>query len=323
MSKYVVVPEGNYKVTVQNGGEITLDTGLNSGKVIVTGDLLVQGTTTTVESIDVTISDNIIELNKGEQGAGVTLVESGFRVDRGTESDVYSVFNENIAWLDPESGSTKFGAFLLRNADGDLIGLRTNSITTNENGNLFLINQGTGVISVTGTIDYETNVIDDDDIPNKKYVDDAFEDIIPEKIVAKEDETTFVWAQSDPIQRVRVVVNNVVTALFTEGVSEFSTARITDQITTSADSNLVLNPSGVGNVSVANKRIISLEDPINLKDAVNLQFLEDKLSTINNIGDVDITNFLQNGSVLVYNSISGNFESTLILQDQIIDGGTY
>ena len=30
-----------------------------------------------------------------------------------------------------------------------------------------------GVISVKGTTDYETNVTDDDDIPNKKYVDDA------------------------------------------------------------------------------------------------------------------------------------------------------
>jgi hypothetical protein len=86
---------------------------------------------------------------------------------------------------------------------------------------------------------------------------------------------------------------------------------------------LILNPGGVGNVSVSNSRIVSLDDPINDKDAVNLQFLEDKLSTINNIGDVDITNFLQNGAVLVYNSITGNFESTVILQNQIVDGGSY
>ena len=32
---------------------------------------------------------------------------------------------------------------------------------------------GTGVLSVLGTTNYETNVTTDDDIPNKKYVDDA------------------------------------------------------------------------------------------------------------------------------------------------------
>lgn len=35
------------------------------------------------------------------------------------------------------------------------------------------LTKGTGVLTVTGTTNYETNVTDDDDIPNKKYVDDA------------------------------------------------------------------------------------------------------------------------------------------------------
>lgn len=38
---------------------------------------------------------------------------------------------------------------------------------------LKLLSKGTGVLTVTGTTNYETNVTDDDDIPNKKYVDDA------------------------------------------------------------------------------------------------------------------------------------------------------
>lgn len=37
---------------------------------------------------------------------------------------------------------------------------------------LKLIPKGTGALSVAGTTDYEDNVTDDDDIPNKKYVDD-------------------------------------------------------------------------------------------------------------------------------------------------------
>ena len=50
-------------------------------------------------------------------------------------------------------------------------GILTNSITLG--GDLYSINSGTGVVNVSGTADYETNVTEDDDIPNKKYVDDA------------------------------------------------------------------------------------------------------------------------------------------------------
>ena len=172
MSKYVVVPEGNYKVTVQSGGTITLDTGLNVGQVRITGDLLVQGTTTTVQSTEVTIRDNILELNSGETGPGITLTEAGLRIDRGSFSDAFFVFNESITWTNPVTGLLTQGAFVFKNEANSLVGIRTNSITTG-GGNLFLINQGTGVVSVTGTVNYELNVVDDDTLTNKKYVDDA------------------------------------------------------------------------------------------------------------------------------------------------------
>jgi hypothetical protein len=41
------------------------------------------------------------------------------------------------------------------------------------NVDIHFLGSGTGVLSVTGTTNYETQVTDDDDIPNKKYVDDA------------------------------------------------------------------------------------------------------------------------------------------------------
>ena len=41
------------------------------------------------------------------------------------------------------------------------------------NGDLIFLPNGTGVLSVLGTTDYELNVTADDDIPNKKYVDSA------------------------------------------------------------------------------------------------------------------------------------------------------
>ena len=50
MSRIVKVSENNYKLQVQTGGVITLDTGNQTGRVVVTGDLAVLGNTTTVES---------------------------------------------------------------------------------------------------------------------------------------------------------------------------------------------------------------------------------------------------------------------------------
>ena len=58
--KVVNVSNGNYKVTVQDGGVITLNTGTAVGTVIITGDLTVLGTTTTVDTANMTIEDNII-----------------------------------------------------------------------------------------------------------------------------------------------------------------------------------------------------------------------------------------------------------------------
>ena len=72
-SKILALPNSDYKVKVQSGGTITLDTGLASGTVTITGDLLVNGNTTQVSSANLNLKDNIITLNSGETGAGITL----------------------------------------------------------------------------------------------------------------------------------------------------------------------------------------------------------------------------------------------------------
>ena len=170
MSRIVRVRDRDYTLKVEGGGNITFDTGDQIGTVIVTGDLLVEGNTTTVESETLTIKDNIIVINEGETGNGITLFTAGLRVDRGRDPDADFLFDETLNWLSP-TNSVQNGAFVMRDQTGMLLGLRTNSITTG-GGDLFLINEGTGVISVAGTVDYESNVTDDDDIPNRKYVDD-------------------------------------------------------------------------------------------------------------------------------------------------------
>ena len=172
MSKTLNVNSGNYTVRTPDGNNITFDTGSGVGNVIVTGNLQVQGTTTTVESADLNVEDNIIVVNYGETGAGVTLNRAGIEVDRGTAINAQIVFDETITHNDPVSQTNKPGTWTFRDTNGVILGLRTNSITTG-GGDLYLINSGTGVISVSGTNNYEDQVTEDDVIPNKKYVDDA------------------------------------------------------------------------------------------------------------------------------------------------------
>lgn len=172
MSKTLNVNTGNYTIRTSDGQTITLDTGAQVGNVVVTGNLQVQGTTTTVESADLNVEDNIITLNSGEDGSGVTLDRSGIQIDRGLAVDAQLVFDETVTHNDPASQTNKPGTWTFRDTNGVLLGLRTNSISTGGS-DLYLINSGTGVINVSGTNNYENQVTDDDDVPNKKYVDDA------------------------------------------------------------------------------------------------------------------------------------------------------
>lgn len=68
-------------------------------------DLTVTGTQTTLNTVDSTIKDNIILLNSGEVGAGITLLSGGIQIDRGTKPDASLVFDETL------SGEHYTGAF--------------------------------------------------------------------------------------------------------------------------------------------------------------------------------------------------------------------
>jgi len=63
--------------------------------VAINGNLTVTGTLTTVHSEDLTVSDNVIELNNGETGAGISLGKAGILINRGTEQNVEFIFNES------------------------------------------------------------------------------------------------------------------------------------------------------------------------------------------------------------------------------------
>ena len=78
-----------------------------TGSVTIDANLIVTGSTTTVNTSETTISDRSITLNNGEVGAGVTGVYSGIEVDRGSLDIVALRWNEGItAWELTNDGST-------------------------------------------------------------------------------------------------------------------------------------------------------------------------------------------------------------------------
>ena len=78
-------------------GNIETTTGTSTlNDVVVAGNLTVNGTTTTVDTENTTISDNVIVLNNGEVGAGVTATTAGIEIDRGTETNKTFVWDDSV-----------------------------------------------------------------------------------------------------------------------------------------------------------------------------------------------------------------------------------
>jgi hypothetical protein len=186
---------GDYNIRAGDGAKITLDTGpvASGGSVRVTGNLVVEGDTLNVSTANLNIEDNIISLNTGEIGPGVTLIYSGIEIQRGDTSTVTP--QNNASFLYDESTDSWILAH--GSAPGpfnfDSSSLRLKQILTNlttDSGDLTLIGTGTGVVKVIGTINYESQVTHDDDLPNKKYVDDSILNNPTFQIVAPQSQDT-------------------------------------------------------------------------------------------------------------------------------------
>ena len=78
-----------------------------SNNVTITGDLIVSGTTTTINTANLTIEDNIMILNSGQTGTPAASLRSGIEIERGDATNVKLQFNENIdKWEFTNDGST-------------------------------------------------------------------------------------------------------------------------------------------------------------------------------------------------------------------------
>lgn len=256
MSKTLNVNSGDYNIKVPSGQTITLDTGDQVGNVQITGNITIAGTQTVVNSQELDIVDNIIVLNKGETGAGITENTSGIQIDRGTESDALLVFDENTSFNDPVTQTVTPGTFVFKTADNAIIGLRTNAITTG-GGDLYLINSGTGVISVSGTNNYENQITDDDDVPNKKYVDDAITtgiQTITIQSIARGDSALNLFDESidGGVSNLKITIDGAEVAQFKKNTTEIEDIVFQDNTisTLTSATDLTLSSSGTSFVTI-------------------------------------------------------------------------
>jgi hypothetical protein len=153
----VSVSNGNIDITPDGSGQITFG---GNPVLITTGAMQLESGT----DFDVVA------------GAGDLSLSSGGGAGQDINLFAGALGNMNF---DNGSGVTPFvivptasGANALQLAAGTTGNGPTLSATGETNSDIVILPAGTGVISVAGTTDYENNVTDDDDIPNKKYVDD-------------------------------------------------------------------------------------------------------------------------------------------------------
>lgn len=194
----VVQTNGDYIIRAVadpvTGGKIVLDTGPNVGEVRVTGNLVVTGDVLNVESSQLNIEDNTITINSyGDNPnppAGVVLDYAGIEIDRGSLPNAAFIYDEINGYWFLAAGSVPGPFSFSTDEPGDLTPrsasrLKLKEILTDastDDGDLLLIgaDSATGVVKVRidplddGT-QYQSNVVNPNDVPNKKYVDDAIQ----------------------------------------------------------------------------------------------------------------------------------------------------
>ena len=286
MSKFLVVNDGDYTVKVQDNGTITLDTGIESGTVRITGDLIVEGETTTINTSELNVEDAIIRVNKNDTtptgvaspGAGIEFYNGRYNSFDGSAMPQF-LFTNDYTYQSPTGQVT--GGFIFKDKGNNLIGIRTHNVSSNTD--LILEPGGGGVITVD-QINYETLLSNDNDIPNKKYVDDEINAIVigaafPRITDGDSEVRVFDNSSTGVDSRIDTKIDGVLTSFISRNYFDvYSTTINLNEVrieqneisSTSSNDDLILSAPGTGSVKISDSMIIAtrpsaldpLEDPL-------------------------------------------------------------
>jgi len=281
MALDVIRYTGDLKLATAREGTITLDTGVNTGTVVITGSLNVLGNQTSFAATNTNIQDNILLLNAGETNSYVTYGSAGLAIDRGsrdsTTSSARILFKEDTWVWTKNNGTTssnagswsitvgngvsqKGSALRLSSLMLDYSGVVDSSTTTNRM--ILLGNSGQPeMLSVIGQQNYASRVTHPNDIPNKEYVDNRpFSGTATSSLTSLElrQGNTYVTVSDDSVSGLPSKVTTYI-----DGVSQFLVqgSGITMQgiaivnrtlRTTTANTDLTLQTFGTGTTVVNN-----------------------------------------------------------------------
>ena len=167
----VTLDAGNLNITTNVissdvSGDIVIDSGADSIELIgdtnvtgnlsvsvdavIYGNLTVQGTTTSINTTDTEITDNVLVLNQGEVGAGVSRGTSGIEIARGSLFNATWKWNEATQRWEAKEG-TSLTAIAVSEISAGNVNIANNTIVpTDTNGDLNLNSNGTGQVLING-----------------------------------------------------------------------------------------------------------------------------------------------------------------------------
>lgn len=251
----VVRVNGDFKLKATNTSTVTFD----SRDVVVTGNLTVLGESTSIEVNNLQIEDRIITVNKGEPNAGVTGIYAGLEVDRGTANKVAVLYNETDSlWEFVEETITGYS-----NATSNLRVTQVSTNATVNGGDLKLIGDHVGVVTVPNLPypnSYTTQILNrgnENDVPNKGYVDYAVSNAPPPRDVGSDD-TRIVARDKDvfndlvSVSSIQLSVDNFTNARFYSNRTELHDFEIRENVIENplTDQNMILFTTGTGKVEV-------------------------------------------------------------------------
>ncbi len=277
MATDVIRYSGDLKIATAVGGTMTFDTGVNTGSVIITGNLTVQGTQTYISSTNTNVTDNILVLNSGETSGYVTLGQAGIVIDRGNNASSTSsaqlIYDDTQPWsayrYTATTGTSFSGQWIVKAANKlsaiQVGAIRFDGLGPENDGRLNLLGRGVvGMLSVAGQNNYASRVVDDDDIPNKSYVDNRpfngsatsaeFAKILKESTASDTSIVPADSAFSGVPSRITTYIDGVTNIIVQQGTVQFTGISFIGNTIrpTTNNTNLTLQTQGTGTVVVNN-----------------------------------------------------------------------